>query len=145
MGSLTSVIADPAKRRAVVDDGVTVIEAEVASKSGLSGMAIKAGFGVVQKVRPGFVGSALNHLLDDFATKIDPFWQAAHDAGGDPAANFQKRGPEVAEALLSITDGRARGASGPVRGTYDKLRPQAAEHVKAAMPRLAGLLKRHAS
>lgn len=145
MASLAAVIQDPARRRAVVDDGVTVIEAEVADKSGLSGLAIKGAFGMVQKVKPGFVGGALNHLLDDFAKKIDPIWQAAGAQGGDQAANFQKRGPEVAEALLSITDGRARGASGPVRSTYDKLRPEASKHVQSAMPRLSGLLKRHAS
>lgn len=144
MPSLADVISDPNKRRAVVDDGVTVIEAEVASKSGLSGMAIKAGFGVVQKVRPGFVGSALNHLMDDFAKQVDPFWAQAKAAGGDPASNFARRGPEVADALLSITDQRARGASGPVRKTYDQLRPQAKKHVEEAMPRLSQLLKRHA-
>ena len=36
MPTLTETIADPNKRRAVVDDGVAVIEAEVADKSGLS-------------------------------------------------------------------------------------------------------------
>jgi hypothetical protein len=145
MSSLSDIIKDPARRRAVVDDGVTVIEAEVASKGGLSGLAIKGAFGMVRKVRPGFVGGALNHMLDDFAGKVDPFWKEALALGGEPEANFRRKGPEVAEALLSITDARARGASGPVRSTYDKLRPQAAEHVKAAMPRLSGLLARHAS
>jgi hypothetical protein len=145
MPSLADVIADPNRRRAVVDDGVTVIEQEVAGKSGLSGIAIKAGFGVVQKMRPGFVGSALNHLLDDFARQVDPFWAQAVAAGGDPASNFARRGPEVAEALLKITDSRAAGANSAVKRTYDGLRPQASKHVQEAMPRLSQLLKRHAS
>jgi hypothetical protein len=145
MPSLSEVVADPAKRRRVVDDGVAMIEAEVADKGGLSGMAIKGAFAMVQKMRPGFVGGALNHLLDDFAKQVDPFWAECREKKEEPRAFFVRRGNDVANALLSITDMRARGASGPVRSTYDKLRPQASEHVKAAMPRLADLLKKHAS
>lgn len=144
MASLKDVIADPDKRRTVVDDGVAVIEAEVSDKGGLTGLAIKAAYGTVKKIKPGFVGGALNHLLDDFAAKVDPFWETAKATGGDPSASFIGQGPKVAEALLSITDGRARSASGPVRKTYDQLRPQASKHVQEAMPRLAGLLKKHA-
>ncbi len=144
MPSLKDVIADPTKRRNVVDDGVNVIEAEVADKGGLSGMAIKAAYGTVKRIKPGFIGGALNHLLDDFASKVDPFWTAAVAKGGDPSATFVRQGPQVAEALLSITDARARQAVGPVRKTYDQLRPRATDHVVDAMPRLAGLLKKHA-
>lgn len=145
MASLKDVIADPTKRRQVVDDGVNVIEAEVADKGGLSGMAIKAAYATVKRIQPGFVGGALNHLLDDFAGKVDPFWAAALAKGGDPAPALVAQGSKVADALLSITDERARRASGPVRKAYDQLRPQGAKHVVEAMPRLAGLLKKHAS
>lgn len=145
MATLLEVISDPARRRNVVDDGVEVIEAEVASKSGLSGMALKAAYAMVKGVRPGFVGGALNHLLDDFARQVDPHWTQAKAAGGDPVKSFSGRATQVADALLSITDQRARGASGPVRTTYDKLRPEAKKHVEAAIPRVAGLLKKYAS
>jgi hypothetical protein len=145
MASLSSVLADPPRRRKVVDDGVLMIEAEVADKSGLSGMAIKGAFAMVQKVKPGFVGGTLNHLLDDFAKQVDPFWADCQGQGAEPRAFFARRGSEVANALLKITDDRARNANGPVRNTYDKLRPQAQKHVQDAMPRLADLLKKHAS
>ena len=145
MPSLSEVLAEPARRKKVVDDGVAVIEAEVSDKSGLSGIAIKTAFGMVQKVKPGFVGGTLNHLLDDFAKKIDPFWLDCQAQKADPKSFFVKNASLVANALLSITDGRARNASGPIRNTYDKLRPQAEKHVIEAMPRLAGLLQKHAS
>ena len=145
MASLKEVVADPSRRRAVVDDGVTVIEAEVADKGGLSGMAIKAAFGMVKRLRPGFVGQALNHLLDEFAGAVDPIWTECVAKGGDPAAGFTAQGPRVTQALLGITDKRAAGGSGPVKATYEKLRPEAVKHVQVAMPRVAGLLKKHAS
>ena len=145
MASLSSVLTDPAKRRAVVDEGVLVIEAEVADKSGLSGMAIKTAYAMVKKVKPGFVGGAMNHLLDDFARQVDPFWADCQKNGTDARAYFTRHAGPVSEALLKITDERARNAAGPVRSTYDKLRPEASKHVQAAMPRVAELLKKHAS
>lgn len=145
MASLADVLKDPSRRRQVIDDGVAVIEAEVADKGGISGMGIKAGFAVVQKIRPGFVGGALNHLMDEFAGQVDPFWQQCQSTNADPKQFFVQNGSKIADALLKITDERSRGAAGPVRSTYDKLRPEAAKHVQAAMPRLAGLLKKHAS
>lgn len=145
MGSLTEVLKDPSKRRAVVDDGVRVIEQEVGDKGGLSGMAIKGTFKVVQGMRPGFVPMALNHLMEDFAPKIDPFWAECQTNKEDPRTFFVRRGNEIGNALLSVTDMRSRGAAGPVKSAYDKLRPEALKHVVAAMPRLADLVKRHAS
>lgn len=145
MPSLSEVLSDPSKRKRVVDDGVAMIEAEVADKSGLSGMAIKTAFAMVQKVKPGFVGGTLNHLLDDFAKKVDPFWLQCLDQKADARTFFTKNGTAIADALLSITDSRARNASGPIKSTYDKLRPEAQKHVVAAMPRLADLLRKHAA
>lgn len=145
MPSLSEVLSDPSKRKRVVDDGVAMIEAEVADKSGLSGMAIKTAFAMVQKVKPGFVGGTLNHLLDDFAKKVDPFWLQCLEQKADARAFFTKNGTAIADALLSITDSRARNASGPIKSTYDKLRPEAQKHVVAAMPRFADLLRKHAA
>ena len=145
MPTLTEVLADPNRRRRVVDDGVGVIEAEVSDKSGLSGMAIKTAFAMVSRLKPGFIGGALNHLMDDFAEKIDPFWIDCQSKGADARTYFVQHGPRVAEALLQITDARAKGASGPVRSAYDKLRPEGQKHVIAAMPRLAELVRKHAS
>jgi len=145
MGSLVEVLKDAGKRRAVVDGGVRVIEQEVADKGGLSGLAIKATFKVVQGLKPGFVPMALNHLMDDFARQVDPFWLDCQAKKEDPRAYFTRRGGEIANALLTITDDRARRGEGPARSAYEKLRPEGVKHVTAAMPRLAELCRVHAS
>ncbi len=145
MGSLAEVLKDEGKRRQIVDAGVKVIEQEVADKSGLTGLAIKATFRLVQGIKPGFVPMTLHHLIDDFAKKIDPFWLECQAQGAEPRSYFQRRGPEVAQALLSITDERARRAHGPARSAYEKLRPEGVKHVTVAMPRLADLCRTWAS
>jgi len=145
MGALYDLIQDPTKRKAVVDDGVRAIEAEVRDKRGLSGAVVKAGFKVVRGISPGFIPKALDHLLDDFAQQIDPFyeeWQASEQ--GTLESYFQRRAPEIADALLSITDARAQNAENrAVKKAYKKLRGQGAQHTIAAMPRVAALLSKH--
>ena len=146
MGALSDAIRDDAKRRAVVDDGVLAIEAEVKSKSGLGGMAVKGGYKVVKNLKPGFVGQALDHLLDDFAAAIDPFYDEYKASGqSDVVAWFRGRDKAIAEALLGVTDARARRAKNKsVARAYSKLRPMAVGHVCEAMPRIARLVEKHA-
>ena len=145
MGPLSQVIADPAKLRAVVDDGVTVIEAEVASKTGFTGVAVKGAFKAVNKAKPGFVRGALHHLMPDFARQVDPFVEDWRRSGQGSLRDYFVRNDErIANALLSITDSRARNAENRgVKKAYESLRPKGLEHTKAAMPRLGDLVARH--
>ena len=146
MGSLVETIKDDARRRAVVDDCVTLLEAEVAGKRGLSGMAIKGAFKTVKSMRPGMVPMAMNHLLDDFAVKIDPIWAACQASGDNPRTYFSSRKGELANALLSITDERGAKSNHRVLvKAYKSLRPKAIQHIGDATPRLADLIVKHAS
>ena len=54
------------------------------------------------------------------------------------------RSGAVAEALLSVTDGKAQRAENAiVRKAYDKLRPSGKKHVEEAIPRVGRVLERH--
>lgn len=145
MPHLKELAQDSAKRSQVIDDACRVLDLEVADKSGLSGMAIKAGYKLVQGVKPGFVRQAVDDLLDDFLDALDPIYQEAVSSGKKPGDYLKSRSGQVADSLLSITDRRAEKAQrATIRGMYDKLRPTAKKHVEAAAPRLADLLEKHA-
>ena len=146
MGSLVEVIKDKARRRAVIDDCELLIDAEVADKGGLGGMAIKAAYKTVKGMRPGMIGMAMDGLLDDFSARVDPYWADCQAKGEAPRAFFSRRGNEIADALLGVTDDRARKSHHKVLvKAYTTLRPKAIEHISAAMPRFADLLVKHAS
>lgn len=146
MSSMVEVIKDPNKRRAIVDDCITLIDSEVSDKGGLSGLAIKAAYATVKGLRPGMVGMSMDHLLDEFSAQIDPFWAECQAKGEKPRPYFLRRGNDVANALLSITDGRAAKSDHKVlKGAYGKLRPQGIKHIVDAMPRFADLVQKHAS
>ena len=145
MATLRQLLGESDKRGRLIDDALGVLDAEVDDKSGLSGIAVKTAYKIVKGVSPGFLRQVVDHLLNDFLDALDPLYQKAL-AKGVPAAGHLRSNPaRVADALLSITDARARGAKQPiVKGTYEKLRGQAKKHVEAAVPRLGGLLERYA-
>ncbi len=145
MGALSDAAKDPVRRRRIIEDGERLIEQEVADKGGFTGLAVKAGYKVVRGIRPGMIAMALDNLLDDFCAQVDPFHERFQASGEkDVRAFFVRNGNAIAQALLSITDGRARRADHRVmKAAYEKLRPEAVRHVTAAMPRLADLVRRH--
>ncbi len=143
--ALRDALLDPTKKPAVIRDCTTLIDEEVASKSGLSGLAVKAGYGAVKGIKPGFITEVIEKLLPEFAEKIEPIWQEGA-AKGDGSAYLVSSKSRVADALLSVTDEKSKNAkSSLVRGTYDKLRGSAKKNVEEAVPRLAQLVKKYAS
>jgi hypothetical protein len=133
------------KRQEVIVDACRVLDQEVDDKSGLTGMAIKGAYKIVQSVKPGFVPEVVDNLLDDFLDALDPIYQDAVRQGAAPGVHLQKNAGPVADALLSITDRRAERAKNPtLKKGYEKLRPTAKKHVEAAAPRLGQLLEKHA-
>ncbi len=145
MKTLSEQFQDPARRKALVDDALTVLDQEVQDKSGLTGMAIKGGYKLVQGFRPGFVRQVVESLLDDFLVALNPVYAEAVEKKRPADAYLVEKRDQVADALLSVTDRRAEGAqSGAIQAAYQKLRPIAKKQVEAAAPRLGSLLQRHA-
>jgi hypothetical protein len=146
VAALSDVVKDPTKRRAVVNDCVTLIEAEVGDKRGLTGAAIKAAYLTVKNIKPGFVAQAMNDLLDPFSQKVDPFWVECQQKKANARQFFALKKGEIANALLAITDGKAdRSEHKVLVKAYHRLRPQAVNHIGDAMPRLADVIVKHAS
>jgi hypothetical protein len=141
MPSLPDVLTNPDKKDTVVDACLALIDAEVADKGGLSGLAIKAGYSAVKGVKPGFIRNAVTDLLPEFAKALDPFYQEGTEQKKTAADHFVANSSRVADALLAITDAKAqRSKSGVVKGTYDKLRGTAKKNVEAALPRLGKMV-----
>ncbi|MEZ4452032.1 MAG: hypothetical protein R3B09_21390 [Nannocystaceae bacterium] len=145
MATLVEILTKPETRPRVVRACAELVAAEVDRKSGLSGIAIKGAYRLVQAVKPTMITDVVDRLLPEFAAAMEPFYAESverAESRGQPLAHvfpahLADSAPAVAEALLKVTDRRAEGASGPVLKTYRKLRGSAAEHVTAAVPGLA--------
>ncbi|MBK6518745.1 MAG: hypothetical protein IPM79_36565 [Polyangiaceae bacterium] len=141
---LADALKDPNKKTAIIDDALKLVDAEVASKSGISGFAVKKGYDAVKSIKPGFVREAVERLLPDMAVKVEPIWDEGTKSG-QPRAHLEKNRGAVADALLSVTDAKVEHAkSGLVKSTYKMLRGSAKKNVEEAVPRLGGLLEKYA-
>lgn len=144
MASLKEQLGSGDKRTKVIDDACHVLDLEVADKSGLTGMAIKGAYKLVQGVKPGFVRQVVDHLLNDFLDALDPTYQEAVSRNIPPGQHLRANADKVADALLAVTDRKAANSdNGVVKKTYEKLRPSAKKQVEAAAPRLSDMLERH--
>ncbi len=133
------------KTAAVIDDCCTMIDEEVASRGGIAGLALKAGYGVVKGIKPGFVKGVVSDLLPEFASSLEPIYQEALQSARGVGAHLEANASRVADSLLGITDEKAaRAKNALVKSTYEKLRSGAKKNVEQAVPRLAKLVEKHA-
>jgi hypothetical protein len=143
MSTLKEILTRPGTRPQVIADCERLVEEEVDSK-GLVGLPIKAAYKIVKAIKPGFVPEVIDHMLDDFAERLDPLYQAAVSRNEPVSAYFNARTGEVAEALLSITDARAQRAKNQtLKSAYERLRSSAKKHVELAVPRISRLVAKY--
>jgi len=144
MASLSDVLTGPDRLESVVDDCLVILDDEVRSKRGFTGVGIKAGFKIVKSFKPGFLRTVVTDLVPEFAVALDPLYQEALAGDGDVGAFLRKNVMRVSDALLAITDEKAgRSTNGVIKGAYGRLRGTAKKHVEAAVPRLGELVAKY--
>ncbi len=137
---------EEADRQAIVDDVVQLIDDEVHSKSGLTGMALKGGYKAVRRLKDGIIEDAADELLDDFTQALAPMYDDYLDSHESTfEAYLDAHRTEAANALLSITDEKAEEADNKsLKKIYNKLRGQAEHQVKEALPGVGEIVDKHA-
>jgi hypothetical protein len=144
--TLKDILCTDPNRPNVIDDAARLVDEEVKAKGGISGLAIKAGYKAVTAIKPTIIKEAVDGLLDRFAEKLDPFYTSWEGAGKTPAFDqyLMARKSEVGNALLSVTDDRAKKVDNKtIKKAYDSLRPQAEKHVLEAMPNVARMMAKY--
>jgi hypothetical protein len=140
--TLQEILLAPDVRPNVVADGVTLVNEEVADK----GLIIKGAYKTVTAFASGIIHDAVETLLPDMLVKLQPFWAEFNANGGGNFGDYLvARGQDASEALLSVTDERAKNSErAPIRKAYNAVRPSGVKNVEAALPRLGALVQKHA-
>jgi hypothetical protein len=144
--TLQQILLAPDTRPKVTADCFTLIEQELADKSGISGTAVKIAYKTVNAFMPGHVRTMVEKLLPDMVDKLAPYWDDFSTSGGSEFGDYlAKHGEEVAKELLSVTDARAAASGRPtIIKAYGTVRGGAAKHVEAALPRVGNLVLKYA-
>lgn len=138
--SFTESLLDQAKRPQVVAAIAKVVDEEVSSKSGLSGMALKGAYASAKKAKDGIVEKAVNAMLPDLAAALQPYW----DGKGEQsfAAHLQANSGQVADALLKVADDKAANPENAnMAKVYKPIRGKAKGYVEEALPKLAAAIE----
>ncbi|WP_392534831.1 DUF6918 family protein [Nostoc sp. C117] len=140
---LSEGLLNPEKKAMLVDDCCNMLETQLASKSGISGIALKTAFSALKGVKPGYIPYAIEQLLPECLKAIDPIWNQGVEKG-DPVGYVTANSSYTADALLGVTDARVKSVRRPiVRGTYEKLRGSAKKHVEEAIPDFANIIDKY--
>ena len=145
--TLQEILLTPDTRPQVTSDCLMLIKQEVSAKSGISGAAVKLAYKTVNAFASGYLQSMVENLLPDMIAKLEPYWADFNASGGSEFGDYlAKRGNEVAEALLSVTDARAARSSRPtIIKAYRTVRGVAVKNVEAALPRVGDLVAKYAT
>jgi hypothetical protein len=144
--TLQETLLAPQTQPQVVADAEALIEREVSAMSGMSGAAVKVAYRTVHKFAPDHIHYIVETLLPKMTEQLEPYWADFHAAGGTDFGDYlTKRGDEVAESLLSITDARAANSTRPtIIKAYKAVRGHATKHVIAALPQVGALVQKYA-
>jgi len=146
MATLQQILLTPETQPKVNDECYNLIQQEISGKSGISGTTVKLAYKTVTTFAPGHIHYMVETLVPQMVEKLEPYWADFSTSGGSEFGDYlAKRGGEVSEALLSVTDARAAASSRPtIIKAYRSVRGGAVKHVEAALPRVGDLVQKYA-
>ncbi|TAE60928.1 MAG: hypothetical protein EAZ76_12260 [Nostocales cyanobacterium] len=143
--ALIDGLADNNKRQKLVTDLTQLLDTQVASIGGISGMAIKTGYAAINGISPGYCAGAIDRLLPESFAALEPIWEEGLKT--DNAVGYlTNNSSQTADAVLSVTDTRIQKSSNStIKGVYSKLRNSVKKHVEDSVPGLAKIIDEYAN
>jgi hypothetical protein len=140
---LSNRLQDESVKASIAKDVAQLIEEQVAVKGGISGLALKATYGVVKGASANYIPGAIQRLLPEAMLALDPIWDEGVQAG-DPVAHLTQNSDHTADTILSVTDAKIKRVNnGLVCSAYNKLRNSVKSDIEAAIPGFAQILGKH--
>ncbi len=144
--TLQDILLAPGTKPQVVADCRTLVDQQVKDKSGVSSAPLKLGYKTVTSFAPGYLNDTIDSMLPQFVQQLEPFWAEFTASGSARFGDYlSKRGPEVSEALLAVTDHMAGQSERPtIVRAYKAVRGSASKNIEAALPAVGDLVQKYA-
>ena len=129
----------------LVADTQALVDGEISSK-GITAAPLKAAYKVVTAFAPGYYQEVIASMLPGMVYQLEPYWaDFAASGGADFGDYLAKRGPEVSESLLAVTDDMAqKSGRATVVKAYQMVRGGAGKNIEAALPALGAMVQKYA-
>jgi hypothetical protein len=144
--TLQEILLAPDTQPLVVDDSQKLIEQELSTKSGVSGTAVKVAYKTANSFASGYLRGKIEQLVPEMVIQLEPFWADFTASGSSDFGDYLvKRGDEVSEALLTVTDAHGAQSNRPtIVKAYKAVRGSAGKHITAALPNLGAMVQKYA-
>jgi hypothetical protein len=145
--TLSDILAADGVKQQIGADVRALVEQQLDAKSGISATVLKAAYKVVTAFAPGYYEAKIERIVPDVLARLQPFWSDFQSSGGGQFGDYLNgRAPEVAEAVLGVTDALAqRSNRAVVVKAYNTVRGGAVEHIQAALPSVGALVEKYAA
>lgn len=145
MPTLSSILLSSAMSEALVRDLAAAIEAHVASKSGLRGMAMKLGFNTLRAAKPDIAMRATRNLLPHIGAALEPLYKQFTAGGQGNFGDFLSRhAAQAAQLVVKAVDVRIAQSSNTMAQTiYKQFHSSAGDELKKLLPALGHVINQH--
>ena len=145
MGTLQDLLLTNENGPRLVADTQALVDGEISSK-GITAAPLKAAYKVVTAFAPGYYQETIRTMLPGMVYQLEPYWADFSTSGGADFGDYlAKRGPEVSESLLTVTDGMAQKSSrGALVKAYQMVRGSAGKNIESALPALGAMVQKYA-
>ncbi|MDX6417031.1 MAG: hypothetical protein QOG28_1651 [Trebonia sp.] len=145
MATLQELLLAPENAQHLIADTQALVDGEIASK-GITSAPLKAAYKAVKSFAPGYYQEVISVMLPGMVPQLEPYWADFTTSGGADFGDYlAKRGDEVSESLLAVTDTMA-SESGRVAvvKAYQLVRGGASKNIEAALPALGAMVQKYA-
>ena len=141
MSTLVEQLGKEPRRPQVISECVELIDHAVKQK----GFVIKSAYAMIKGIKKRFVPEVVDSLLDEWLGKLQPHFDKWSASKASTLTDFLvARSDDVAEDLLSVTDGRAEKTTHTTaKKMYLRMRDGAKKNVIESIPDLAKMLEKH--
>ncbi|MGK7912717.1 MAG: hypothetical protein AB4050_14760 [Synechococcus sp.] len=140
---LSDTIQDEETKASMAADCATLLDEQVAAKSGIYGITVKTAYRALKGIGPTYVTRALQRLLPQALDALQPLWDAGVEQGS-PVEFLTSCKTEAADALLTMTDGIVSNSKNKiVVAAYKQVRKSLKGDVEDAVPGFAEIIGRY--
>lgn len=140
---LREKIQDAGTKASIAEDCAKLLDEQVASKGGISGLTLKAAYRALKGIGPTYVTRALQRLLPQALDALQPLWDTGVEKGA-PVEYLSSNQVEAADALLTMTDEVISNSKNTiVVAAYKQVRKSLKGDIEEAIPGLAEIIGRY--
>ena len=143
--SLPDILLSVKHPERLVDELARTLEAHIAGRSGLKGLAMKAGFGALRSAKPDIADRAVRGLMPDIAKALDPLYAEFMQGQGEDFGNYlTQHAARAAELMVAAVDTRLAGnPNAPVKAVYKQFRGSVGDELQKLLPPVGRVLSTH--